>query len=416
MDGGQLDIVVRWRAGSARAATSTLRRPSADRLLAGCTPAEALDRLPRLYALCGRAQTICARTAFAQLPGRLPGRAADDPRTARQARDGIAPRAAGSTPDSGEPLSAGRTIAAEMVFEHLWRFWLDWPRLLGLPQHADALAQANRLLRNVATDADAMRAWETIFEKVSAYFDLEPAAPASGALAASERAPWASGSQAACLLDRLEALTAGASGPSRRPPRLLPDRPPGEQVEGLRAPSDPEFGGAPTFAGLPCETGALARYAGHEPVVRYLQRAAVPAARVAARLLALLEALAVLGNRRPPPARWLDAARIGPDEAVASVETARGQLLHYLRMREDRVAQYRIVAPTEWNFHPQGAIADELIAAGCAPSASDDGVPEQRAPTAADALELRLRAAVLSLDPCVSWSVVVDRGGGCAGA
>jgi uptake hydrogenase large subunit len=56
------------------------------------------------------------------------------------------------------------------------------------------------------------------------------------------------------------------------------------------------------------------------------------------------------------------------------------------------VADYVIVAPTEWNFHPNGAFANDLR-----------GVVGQ------DAGDLRLLAHIeaLSLDPCVAYEIEV---------
>ena len=42
------------------------------------------------------------------------------------------------------------------------------------------------------------------------------------------------------------------------------------------------------------------------------------------------------------------------------VETARGRLYHAAQVKGDRVLAYRISAPTEWNFHPQGVLAQWL--------------------------------------------------------
>ncbi len=44
------------------------------------------------------------------------------------------------------------------------------------------------------------------------------------------------------------------------------------------------------------------------------------------------------------------------------VETARGRLYHAARVEADQVVAYRISAPTEWNFHPQGVLARWLSA------------------------------------------------------
>ncbi len=78
---------------------------------------------------------------------------------------------------------------------------------------------------------------------------------------------------------------------------------------------------------------------------------------------------------------------------IAWVENARGLLIHQVQLAEGRVARYCIVAPTEWNFHPRGALALALA-----------DVP------AADAEEARRRALRLvhSLDPCVACRVEVD--------
>jgi hypothetical protein len=42
------------------------------------------------------------------------------------------------------------------------------------------------------------------------------------------------------------------------------------------------------------------------------------------------------------------------------VETARGLLMHEIALDGERIADYFIVAPTEWNFHPQGPTAGWL--------------------------------------------------------
>ncbi|MEM5398385.1 hypothetical protein V2L60_14815, partial [Staphylococcus gallinarum] len=63
----------------------------------------AVDLLPRLYALCGEAQRVCASLAVDAALGQP---ASTD--------DGIAAR-----------------LAHETAREHVLRIWLDWPRQLG---------------------------------------------------------------------------------------------------------------------------------------------------------------------------------------------------------------------------------------------------------------------------------------------
>ena len=75
------------------------------------------------------------------------------------------------------------------------------------------------------------------------------------------------------------------------------------------------------------------------------------------------------------------------------MQTARGLLLHRVTVRDGRVADYAIVAPTEWNFHPDGALARGL-----------DGLTGEDI----DMIERRTRLAVQALDPCVGCRVEVE--------
>ena len=79
--------------------------------------------------------------------------------------------------------------------------------------------------------------------------------------------------------------------------------------------------------------------------------------------------------------------------AAAWVENARGLLIHLVRFDTERAATYRIVAPTEWNFHPAGAMAAALL-----------GSPAPDPET----LCLRATRIAQSLDPCVACRVEID--------
>nr|WP_246337650.1 nickel-dependent hydrogenase large subunit [Azospirillum oleiclasticum] len=89
-----------------------------------------------------------------------------------------------------------------------------------------------------------------------------------------------------------------------------------------------------------------------------------------------------------------DAGRAAPDAVDGSgagvVETARGRLAHRVRLERGRVADFRSVAPTEWNFHPDGALARGLTGAEAGPG-----------------LEERVRLLVMALDPCVPWTLEI---------
>lgn len=65
----------------------------------------------------------------------------------------------------------------------------------------------------------------------------------------------------------------------------------------------------------------------------------------------------------PPVPLASGALNLAPGQAIAWVEMARGLLLHWVQLDEvGKVADYRVIAPTEWNFHPKGALALALTA------------------------------------------------------
>ena len=104
-----------------------------------------------------------------------------------------------------------------------------------------------------------------------------------------------------------------------------------------------------------------------------------------------------VGGLTPALEIILDAAReasAATGIGIAAVETARGTLIHRAALDGERVAHYRIVAPTEWNFHPRGAFPRGLADM----PARNEG-------------EVRQAAALLAhaLDPCVAYETrIVD--------
>jgi Ni,Fe-hydrogenase I large subunit len=68
-------------------------------------------------------------------------------------------------------------------------------------------------------------------------------------------------------------------------------------------------------------------------------------------------------------------------------------LLHYVRIEAGRIAEYLTVAPTEWNFHPQGSLVSGLI-----------GLKESDE----ERLMGTVKSYVLSLDPCVEYEIEIS--------
>ncbi len=114
------------------------------------------------------------------------------------------------------------------------------------------------------------------------------------------------------------------------------------------------------------------------------------------RLVALTEAdpsaEVVPAHAEPLAGRHAGAAP-SPGTGLAQVQAARGLLVHRLTVEQGRLTDYRILAPTEWNFHPLGAAALGLAT-----------LP------AADEATLRRLAGlfITALDPCVAYDISIS--------
>ena len=97
----------------------------------------------------------------------------------------------------------------------------------------------------------------------------------------------------------------------------------------------------------------------------------------------------------------LGSIMLAPGEALAWSEMARGLLLHWVRLEsadpQAAIVDYRIVAPTEWNFHPSGVVAKALAAmplATCALSREQ---------------EIRhIGILTAAFDPCITYKIEFD--------
>lgn len=162
---------------------------------------------------------------------------------------------------------------------------------------------------------------------------------------------------------------------------------------------------APRYGGQVLETGALARQVvAGQPLLR--AEAQRTGGNVYTRVLARLVEMARVV---PMIEGWLQALvpgepfhqagaehLPGEGEALGLNEAARGSLLHALAVRDGRIAQYQIVAPTTWNFSPRDAqgVPGPLEAALVGtPVAPGEGTP------------VAVQHVVRSFDPCMVCTV-----------
>lgn len=350
---GKLQVRVRVRDGRVDGVAIESTRPQlANRLLAGQPADEAVAMVPRLFSICGRSQHIAAELAL------------------------LAARGVAGTADAAQV----RRIEAEMAQEYLWRVLIDWSRADGA--RADAVTMASARSALARDDRDALRAiverevvggdaraWQEHRRGFESWL-LRGATAAARFLSHLLRESPGDGASAVPALPRIDCGDAAA--------RIV-----------ARLDVDPDFERQPTFEGEPAETGAAARLGGH-PLVAELVAAygRSTLARFAARLTELVR----IACNDDPPALLAGSLNLGPGRGLAWVETARGLLLHQIDLDGERIARYRIVAPTEWNFHPAGALAAALA-----------GKP---APSA-EGLRRRAERLIESLDPCVAYSLDV---------
>ena len=385
---GKLILEIAWNGKQVTGATVGSTRPLyASRVFEGKSAAQAIGMVPLLFSICGRSQTVAAAAALEAAGG-------------REARASV---------DRLREL----VVAAECAKEHLWRLMLDLPVLLGEPQRREAFIGMQRrfedmrlkLFSNSAWweegtgDSRELRGWRVLTGDIADLVETEvlgiEAGRFLGIAQAGELEDWleAGKTPAARLLAGVWNLPLGRSDV---PPFCLPDAAvlAGELAPALDASDD--FVAAPERRGAPAETGPLAREARQALLETTLAgRGNTLGVRVLARLAELarlVERMRELshGGSVPP---WLRSVQLRPGTGVAAVETARGTLIHMVSLEGQKVSRYRIVAPTEWNFHPDGAFAKGL--AGTA--AKDEG-------------EVRHAAALLAhaLDPCVACEVRVQ--------
>ena len=150
----------------------------------------------------------------------------------------------------------------------------------------------------------------------------------------------------------------------------------------------------PEWNGCPRETTPLGRLAGHT-LVRSVRERYGPG--LLARLAALLIELAEIPGKMRALAHEIEGAsreERGPlrqgGTGIGIAEAARGRLVHAVEISGGVVRRYRILAPTEWNFHPKGATAKGLARIAMA-------APVQR--------EALARLFITAADPCVGYEL-----------
>jgi hypothetical protein len=374
---GEIGVTVHWDGRRVRQVDLASTRPLvAMQLLPGRRPGDAAALVPRLYALCGHAQGAACAAAL---------RAAD-------------------ADAAGLPAIEARVVMLEALQETLFRLLIDAPRALSLPPQTAAVGPARAA---VAAAIAALQAGADPDQAVPSQAAGTLAQVAHESVYGVATAHWLAAIDEAPAFDHwrdtadtvpartLARLAASAPDLCRSDTALMPglddDAWWSSVVPALQR--DPLFARTPTWGGRPVETGALARQHSQPLVAALIARDGCSAStRLAARLVEMAGLLRDWPTAAADAPDWIRTWSLAPGCGLAAVQTARGLLLHQAWLADGRISDYRIVAPTEWNFHPQGALFRGIVGS----EAADE-----------TALAARTALAVHALDPCVGFRVEV---------
>jgi len=363
-DTGKLHLRVIWDGHAVRGVEVNLTRPQAYRLLEGRMPDQAVKMVPLLYSVCGKAQHAAAIAAVSA--------------------------AQGIKWQSNKILE--RSVICEAMQEHLWRLLLDWPNLLGIPPAQQQFIKWHGALNEIAAGrGEADKFLAELFQILlgcnkNTWQQIDSYATLSNWI--NSRQGWLTPIFSAII--QYENLLDFVAQPLQTP--LMPGWTAVDVFPLLGHNLDCEFAAKPRHEGKPMETGALAHNQ-HSALLQdlLLKFPTRLLARVIARLIDLLDSAEALASENM--SGRVQGVSASDATGLSVVKTARGMLLHYVSLEAERVANYMTVAPTEWNFHPAGALASSLT-----------GLKESDA----GKLMETVKYVVLSLDPCVEYGIELN--------
>ncbi|AFL75546.1 nickel-dependent hydrogenase large subunit [Thiocystis violascens] len=387
---GTLNIQLeRTSRGLACRIASTRPVTAADRF-AGRAPAATAALLPLLYSICAKAQAFACVASLEGASGRLPAPAV----VARRQR----------------------MVSIETIREHLWRILLDWPRLLGeTPDRATMakiLSLVKELFRLSDSDGDLFRPGASSAAldrrgdaRVLADLDDLLARQVFGAPPNRWLDEVRDGGSFDRWLGRVDTcaarllrglLDADEATLGQADVAGLPELRDADLIALIDAPEGADFLARPTWDGVARETSPFTRRAGCGLIRDLIDRHGRGLlSRLAAQLLEVALLLAEVRRERADemPTPFLPPAPMMAGTGIGRADAARGLLVHLARVEREQVTKYRILAPTEWNFHPQGILAHSLAAL---PDAADD------------VLRRQAELLIMATDPCVAFDLTLS--------
>lgn len=389
---GQLDInLYPQRKNGARVELRSSRPLHATKIFIGKTPEQVLNTIPLLFNICGIAQSRAALSAIEQ----------------------------SLNINSNAELETARDmlVLVENAKEHLFRLFIDWPQLFNqktnnndipylsqiIGQFKSALfhdseafnldSQLNKQLKNTDYLIDKLDQYlaQHVFHQstqnwleIKNIHDLHQWAQQSDSIAA----------KAICFICEQGWASQGLTDCEQLP--LLDEH---HLLEQFCASNAEQFIAQPQWQGRCYETTALSRQF-EQPLIRALHKEFH--ATLITRWVARLVELAIIPQQLRKMLQQITDHEIKPtnnptDKSIvpglAQIEAARGRLIHRVEIEQGVISNYQILAPTEWNFHPQGLVAKSLGSLASHHSKKD--------------LEHLSHLMINAIDPCVGYQLRV---------
>ncbi len=353
---GQIDIdIFPHKDGVLNVHIISNRPLKVSKILVGKKPEQVLAIIPLMYNICGTAHSRAALRCMQQCM-----RIETDPGM-ENARDML--------------------LLVETAREHLMRILLDWPKLFAVDAEIQGLAFVNQLTgkfksalfsggRAFAFDSQMTIRDEDLKKLIAQLqqylhehvFAVSPSA-------------WLANKNMADLLNwsrhthtitaqAIQAIyTNGWASQGENSCQPLPHFGDEQLHECFDQQDADTFIAEPTWQGHCFETTAFSRQRQH-PLIQMLHGEFRNA--LITRWVARLVELAGIPQQLTDMLDHLKGHETGKVAAqqtrrsVAQVETARGRLIHRVEFEKGLISNYQILAPTEWNFHPQGPLAQAL--------------------------------------------------------
>ena len=357
-------------------------------IMEGKHPEEACNLLPLLFSLCGTAQLQAGLKAFEQAMGYDISPAHQ---TARQI-----------------------LLDVEGISEHITRCLVDWPNLAKLESDVGIVRDLRNLLSSFkdlifVNGKDKIGGGELFFDTATLHNHVhvliqkidtsvfEQSHTDFLAFSGDDFSNWlriSKTSPAQCLKKWQEAKIYNGTWDT---PNTLPSIDKEYLTKKMDGEDANTFIAQPVYKGQTCETGPFSRQLHHNLIKAMVEKHGFGSlSRLTAKLIDLAQMLQNLKqhiNTLDQESALFHTRAL--HEGLGEIEAVRGRLSHrvILDPENDNIKRYRILAPTEWNFHPNGPLKTALL--GC--DATD---PE--------AIKQSAHVAVMALDPCVACDIVIE--------